>query len=750
MPRPLQRGQAIVLIAFMMVVILGFLGLAVDGGRAYLDRRELQAATDAAALAAAYNYMNNTDYSRAEQAAEGAYASNQRLYPAPSCSGYGSASASCAFSDGSGQVLTVTATDRSVAGVNWTATGSHRIPLTIMSALGVGTTIPVSATATAVARKIGSGGAAIQALSPACSGGVATVPVAFTGTSTTTVTGDIWSNGTVVDNGGAGGTVNGNVVDQCPAMPPAPLPTPAPWTVTGAQVTGINMPDPGYPTPPLISTGQTWASYTVNNAPGTYSTNPQVTGSGCFFLAPGVYDWAQGFKFNGGFITNELRPPDEQSHTTTTAAIPNGTVTSIPVQALTSGTAAGQVIVVGGQTFQVSSSVSAGATSIPVNSASLAATISSGAPVTYRGVQFWDSNGANCSGTVQPYPVASGNAVASHAWGIEVTAVRWELEPPNGSGSCGGPVSAGCVLRESSPSMCRVVDVGSGQAIGMWISNVPGAAYYNVYADPSGSCAGPFGYVTQFANTYFSSMQNKTLTGCPASWGTGGGSLPNLARNARPPSPYSNCDLGTSSATLDSTVLPAGWAPSAGAGPDTTGGYPPDGEGPPIGPGLPNSTPATNTWPAGDRANENYCTNSVGAGVKCQAHVAGQTTPGAVLFYIPGGGSNTVCLNLPGGGDIYVFTGYQYGRILLYEPGPLQQPPANTCANAVAGHGMTSLLGIFYIPAASVVITGNSGYFATIAGGVVAWTVEVKGTGQVSITADPTLRSWPSAVALIK
>jgi hypothetical protein len=68
----------------------------------------------------------------------------------------------------------------------------------------------------------------------------------------------------------------------------------------------------------------------------------------------------------------------------------------------------------------------------------------------------------------------------------------------------------------------------------------------------------------------------------------------------------------------------------------------------------------------------------------------------------------------------------------------------------VAGHGITSLIGIFYVPAASVTIIGNSSYLATIAGGVIAWNATVKGNGGVSISADPTLRTWPSAVHLIQ
>ena len=84
-----QRGQAIVLVALMLTVLFGFVGLAIDGGRGYLDRRHLQGSVDAAALAAAYDYMNNTDYSSAELAAVNEFAGNERLYVAPLCAGYG-------------------------------------------------------------------------------------------------------------------------------------------------------------------------------------------------------------------------------------------------------------------------------------------------------------------------------------------------------------------------------------------------------------------------------------------------------------------------------------------------------------------------------------------------------------------------------------------------------------------------------------------------------------------------------------
>ena len=55
-----QRGQVMVIIALMMVAMVGALGLAIDGGRLYVDRRVLQNAADAAALAACSELQNGT------------------------------------------------------------------------------------------------------------------------------------------------------------------------------------------------------------------------------------------------------------------------------------------------------------------------------------------------------------------------------------------------------------------------------------------------------------------------------------------------------------------------------------------------------------------------------------------------------------------------------------------------------------------------------------------------------------------
>jgi uncharacterized membrane protein len=48
-----EKGQALILIAFGIVTLIGFTALAVDGGRVFSDRRNAQNAADTSALAAA-------------------------------------------------------------------------------------------------------------------------------------------------------------------------------------------------------------------------------------------------------------------------------------------------------------------------------------------------------------------------------------------------------------------------------------------------------------------------------------------------------------------------------------------------------------------------------------------------------------------------------------------------------------------------------------------------------------------------
>lgn len=60
--RKSEKGQALVLIVFAIVGMLALVGLAMDGGQSFSDRRKAQNAADSAALAAALKYQRNTGH----------------------------------------------------------------------------------------------------------------------------------------------------------------------------------------------------------------------------------------------------------------------------------------------------------------------------------------------------------------------------------------------------------------------------------------------------------------------------------------------------------------------------------------------------------------------------------------------------------------------------------------------------------------------------------------------------------------
>ncbi len=59
--KPSESGQALVLIVLGIVALLGFTALAIDGGRVYSDRRNMQNASDTSSLTAAASYAQFFD-----------------------------------------------------------------------------------------------------------------------------------------------------------------------------------------------------------------------------------------------------------------------------------------------------------------------------------------------------------------------------------------------------------------------------------------------------------------------------------------------------------------------------------------------------------------------------------------------------------------------------------------------------------------------------------------------------------------
>ncbi len=71
-----ERGQAIVLLAVSLIVLLGFTALAIDGGMAYTDRRHAQNAADSAAMSGALQKANNQNDTQAKLAATNSATTN--------------------------------------------------------------------------------------------------------------------------------------------------------------------------------------------------------------------------------------------------------------------------------------------------------------------------------------------------------------------------------------------------------------------------------------------------------------------------------------------------------------------------------------------------------------------------------------------------------------------------------------------------------------------------------------------------
>ena len=61
-PQKVERGQALILIVFAIIALVGATALAIDGGNAYSERRKAQNAADTAALAGALARINNQSW----------------------------------------------------------------------------------------------------------------------------------------------------------------------------------------------------------------------------------------------------------------------------------------------------------------------------------------------------------------------------------------------------------------------------------------------------------------------------------------------------------------------------------------------------------------------------------------------------------------------------------------------------------------------------------------------------------------
>ncbi|HVD01780.1 MAG TPA: Tad domain-containing protein [Candidatus Dormibacteraeota bacterium] len=699
-----QKGQAIVLIGLMLLVLLGMVGLAVDGGRAYVDRREVQDAVDAGSLAAGDNFLNSNSQSAAESAASREYAANERITGSETDTNWGTDHATASWSGYPGTFSIVVA-HNAFNGTDFTLTATHRLTLAFMQALGIPPLIQVAASARSVVMSQSQTPALLTLGQNGCPGGPNGNSLVLQGSANVAIIGALYADGSIQASSNATSvTVAGNAFDNCGGVPGTiqidcynpntnpPSDTGIPVSsgcpagdYAGAAYTGVPpLPDPGYAGPSL-------AGLTVQPNPGTnvvlqsgiYPSDPKFPAkTSCYFLRQGVYEWQGGFTANGGVFSNELRPPDEAAPgSLTTRANPN----------------------------------------------------------------FWYGTGTNvvqCDGSFSVAAVDSHNNKTKPlqpggTWGVFVTSVRQPV------------VNGTQYYRESAPSMCRTVTLdGSSKGIQVAVSNVPGATSYNVYGSPSG-CGGPFGYLGSVLNPVTES--NSSTSTCPA--------LPTLpvTSSVTAPTPaasgiQNSCSLGyvvsdyfdAGTVTLSPFAVSPSYCTLSPSGPTPGCQYP---YGSPTAPGANDGGLQAGTYPSspqdsplkdvisnggGDRANEHEC--RLQTSTSTAAPCAGATvTPGAVQFYFP----PNACLAIQGStnsnfGDLFIFGGLQYYGIVLYAPS------GNTCAlMKLAGGSQTTLIGTIYTPTANFNIQGGS--HTAVEGQVIVGTASIDGTSGTAITYDPGL-----------
>jgi Putative Flp pilus-assembly TadE/G-like len=329
-----EKGQAIVLLAMMMAVLIGFVALAIDSARAFDGRRILQDSVDAASLAAADSYQAGSGWGGAQAIAMTLFERDNRLYGGDNCPAgaftaptIGSpVTTTCTVGGGSGYSVQITAADNGAAGQTFLLFATRSLQVALMQVLSGTASITIQATAKAVAND--------QGLTPAlgglstdntCPGGAGAVPAIHieNRTNPMTVLGDVVSNGSLNMGGLSYLHLAGNALTRC-AAPVNPDhivyecwrrgETPSPGCAADEQAgtlysTSNRFADPGYAAPVTTGSSQGAPGNAVVLGPGIYSIDPNF--SRCYFLTPGVYEWQGGLTVSNGLVSNELKPPSE-------------------------------------------------------------------------------------------------------------------------------------------------------------------------------------------------------------------------------------------------------------------------------------------------------------------------------------------------------------------------------------------------------------------------------------------------------
>ncbi len=715
--RSLQAGQAIVLIALLMLVLFGMLGLAIDSGRAYVDRRDQQTAVDAAALAAGDWYENTFDLTTyTVPNAVALYEHDLRIYSAPTGVTHPAQTMIgpnnnlpynvWTYTFSGGYTLKVEATNTQFNGYQFKFTTDHTLPLVFIQIFGGSPQVTIDATATSIVGNQRQQPALLTLSTGSCA-------TQMQGNGSLTIVGDAYTNGQACVNGSL--KVGGNcyaVSGNCNAAtflcitstgstysPPCAIGD----SQGGPVVPAPTLPDPGYLSPEQAYYAGAGTSFNRGNytemTPGTWS-NFSISGGGCYFLDPGIYTWNGGYTSHGGMTSNELKPPGEVSYTQPGTTNPTA-------------------------------------------------------------LSFWGSCDGAFTVTTAPAPGFGIKHQGGGNWGVEVTSVRYDrfLDSAMSGNVC--YASPGC-MRESAPSICQQVSTTDTNNSGIDVNittNAPGAQYYDVYIDPYG-CVGTYAGGTRSDFSFVGQFlaPGWTDAGAPPATSPGAGPWNGTLIAGR--GGWSPCGVATVTiCNVDYNSFTGGTSLCAFYNARAQGCRAPwDEQAPQCFPsvcaagGAPQENAAMSLeyppYNGGDIANENYCqqTPPSGSGDPTAPCNTAKITPGAVQFYFPVGNN---CLDQNGNGSTHVFSGEQYNWIVIYQVPSTPGTPANTYCSLqkLNGNSYTQYVGTIYSPTSSWDILGAN--TAPLAGQVIAYMAKVTGNGNAGILFNPNYAPAPPAARLI-
>src|SRR5256885_4782121 len=295
-----QQGQAIVLIAIMLTVLVGMTALAIDGSRAYSLKRDIQEAVAASALAAADKLQQTGSYPSAEQAATDIFASNLRLYTSPSCSpGYGSPGAvpwtvTCTYPDGTALTQVVRAVGPQ--GSQFAMSATRTLQLQFARVLSSGPSPVLGGASTGNVNNL-LYTPAIAALNQAGCGGAAGTAISVSGSGTLNVNGDVVANGSITVSSGAL-RVAGDAYARCQSSIggastgcyPSGASSPCTYPdVAGAIRSGFRLAGPNYPAPAVVGSSQSRPGRDAVPSARTYAVDPSPATNPCYLLHGGRF-----------------------------------------------------------------------------------------------------------------------------------------------------------------------------------------------------------------------------------------------------------------------------------------------------------------------------------------------------------------------------------------------------------------------------------------------------------------------------